>query len=112
MRASLLSTAVLALLCTAAVAQTDPATTTSPAANTEAPANPAVKTDEANNPGAPAAGANSFTEAQARAEIEDAGYTAVSALAKDDAGIWRGQAAMGGKTVRVAVDYQGNVVVE
>jgi len=106
MRASLLSTAVLALLCTAAVAQTDPA------ANTEAPANPAVKTDEANNPGAPAVGANSFTEAQARAEIEEEGYSAVTALAKDDAGIWRGQAMKGGKTYRVAVDYQGNVVAE
>ena len=34
---------------------------------------PAVKTEQ--NPGAPVAGKNSFTEAQAKARIEEAGYT-------------------------------------
>jgi putative membrane protein len=58
---------------------------------------------------APVPGANSFTEAQAKDRIQDAGYADVSALAKDDNGVWRGQATKDGKTVSVALDYQGNV---
>lgn len=61
-------------------------------------------------PGAPVAGANSFTESQAKARIEANGYTNVSALKKDDQSIWRGTATKGGKQVSVALDYQGNVV--
>ena len=34
----------------------------------------------------------------------------VSALTKDDQGIWRGTATKDGKHVKVAVDYKGNVV--
>jgi putative membrane protein len=55
-------------------------------------------------------GANSFTEAQAKSAIEKAGYTDVSALTKDDKGIWRGTANKSGKSVPIALDYQGNVV--
>jgi hypothetical protein len=40
----------------------------------------AVTTPNTNNPTAPVAGANSFTEAQARSRIEAAGYTDVSKL--------------------------------
>jgi len=58
---------------------------------------------------APVAGANSFTMAQAQKRIEDQGYTQVSALAKDDKSIWRGHAMKDGKTVDVALDYQGHV---
>ena len=58
----------------------------------------------------PLAGANSFTEAQAKQRIADAGFTSVSALAKDDNGIWRGTAMKAGKSASVAVDYKGNVV--
>ena len=47
--------------------------------------------------------------AQAQKRIEDQGYTQVSALAKDDKSIWRGHAMKNGKTVDVALDYQGNV---
>ncbi|TIW56000.1 MAG: hypothetical protein E5V54_14335, partial [Mesorhizobium sp.] len=54
-------------------------------------------------------GANSFTEAQAKKRIQDAGYADVSALAKDEQGIWRGQATKDGKGTSVALDYQGNV---
>jgi hypothetical protein len=60
----------------------------------------------------PLAGANSFTEAQARDRIEASGFTAVTALAKDDQSIWRGMAMKGGKSVRVALDYKGNVVAQ
>jgi putative membrane protein len=57
----------------------------------------------------PVSGANSFTEEQAKDRIQDAGYADVSSLAKDDNGVWRGQATKDGKTVSVALDYQGNV---
>jgi hypothetical protein len=60
--------------------------------------------------GAPLAGANSFTEKQARDRLTAKGFTEVSTLAKDDKGIWRGTASQGGNKVNVAVDYKGNVV--
>ena len=58
---------------------------------------------------APASGANSFTEGQAKSRIEAAGFTNVSDLKKDDQGVWRGQAQKDGRQVSVALDYQGNV---
>jgi putative membrane protein len=68
-------------------------------------------TDDAsgNDAKPPLPGANSFTEGQARDRIQDAGYSDVSALAKDDSGVWRGQARKDGKSVSVALDYKGNV---
>jgi hypothetical protein len=63
-------------------------------------------------PGAPVAGANSFTESQAKARIEAKGFADVSALKKDDKSIWRGTARKDGKSVSVALDYQGNVVID
>jgi hypothetical protein len=80
-----------------------------PAAN--APSNPAVKTTEGNNSNTPVAGANSFTEGQAKSHIESAGYTNVSGLTKDATGVWRGKAQKGGKSMDVSLDFQGNVVV-
>src|SRR4051794_25035751 len=80
------------------------------------PANPNANTPAVNspnsppNPGAPVAGANSFTEGQAKSRIEANGYTDVSGLKKDDAGVWRGSASKGGKSMNVSVDFQGNVV--
>ena len=61
---------------------------------------------------APVPGANSFTEGQARSRIEEAGFTAVSELRKDDQGIWRGRASRGGQQVGVSLDYQGNVSIQ
>lgn len=75
-----------------------------------APSPPAIKTTEGNNPGAPAAGANSFTENQAKSRIEQRGFTNVSELKKDDKGIWHGTAETDGKKVQVSLDFQGNVV--
>jgi opacity protein-like surface antigen len=62
------------------------------------------------NPAAPVAGANSFTEGQAKSRIEANGYTNVSGLKKDDAGVWRGKASKGNQSMNVSVDFQGNVV--
>jgi hypothetical protein len=86
-----------------------------PAAAQQRPANRDANTPAVNspnsppNPGAPVAGANSFTEGQAKSRIETNGYTNVSGLKKDDAGVWRGKATKGGRTVDVSVDFQGNV---
>ena len=60
--------------------------------------------------GAPLKGANSFTESQAKDRALAAGFTSVSSLVKDGGGIWRGTAMKDGKSVKVAVDYKGNVV--
>jgi hypothetical protein len=64
------------------------------------------------NPGAPAAGANSFTEGQAKSRIESNGYANVSELRKDDQGVWRGKAMKDGKSVTVSLDFQGNVTAQ
>lgn len=59
---------------------------------------------------APVAGANSFTEGQARSRIEAAGFANVTDLQKDDQGVWRGRAMRNGNSVAVGLDFQGNVV--
>ena len=45
-----------------------------------------------------------------RSRIEAKGFKNISALQKDDAGVWRGKASQGGKAMNVSVDFQGNVV--
>lgn len=87
------------------------AQTVAPPANHDA-GTPAVATSNTNNPGAPVAGANSFTRSQARSRIEHAGFSNVSGLVKDKDGVWRGVASKDGATVHVALDYQGNVVAK
>src|SRR3569832_2124673 len=98
MRKVILASAVLALAIPAA-AQQRPANRD---ANTPAVNSP----NSPPNPGAPVAGANSFTEGQAKSRIEDKGFKNVSGLKKDDAGVWRGKASRNGKTVNVSVDFQ------
>jgi|SRR5579872_6867233 len=110
-------TFVAALLCGAlgtggvlAQTATSPSSTVPPAATSSSTTPPAVATKDVNNTSAaPVAGANSFTMAQAQKRIEGHGYTEVSQLAKDDKSVWRGHAMKDGKTVNVALDYQGNV---
>ena len=65
----LLATAIITVLVGAGGAF---AQTAAPSANPNASI-PAVASPNANNPGAPAAGANSFTQAQAKSHIEKAG---------------------------------------
>jgi len=57
-------------------------------------------------------GANSFTEEQAKSRLEDHGFTGVTGLTKDDAGIWWATASKDGKSVKVGLDYQGNVATQ
>ena len=65
-----------------------------------------------NHPGAPVAGANSFTEGQAKSRIETNGWSSVSDLRKEDSGVWRGKAMKDGKSATVSVDFQGNVTAQ
>ena len=68
---------------------------------------PAPKADADKN--APLPGANSFTEGQAKSRLEANGYSNVSALKKDENGIWKGSATHSGAKVNVSVDYRGNI---
>jgi hypothetical protein len=78
------------------------------------PTPPAVSTTNADSKtaAAPVAGANSFTESEARSRLEAHGYTGVTELKKDDQSIWRGKAMKDGKPVGVALDFQGNIVAQ
>jgi len=110
----------LALSLVAAPAGAQPATTHSGGAGTARPTdtttqpsrpnpgNQAVATTNA-NAAAPARGANSFTEGEARRRIESNGYRNVSDLTKDDDGVWRGTAQKGSQEARVWLDFKGNV---
>ena len=82
-------------------------TATAPATDGDTPA---VMTAAIKNATAPVEGANSFTEDQAKERIVEAGYADVAGLKLDDKGVWRATAMKDGKSVNVALDYQGNIV--
>ena len=90
-----------------AFAQTTPTTPQPPAS--QQPGNSAVNSSGTTKPGAPVAGANSFTEAQAKSRIEASGFADVSGLKKDDSGVWRATAKKDGTSKSVSLDFQGNV---
>jgi protein CpxP len=95
-----------------ALAQTSapaPAPVTPPAV-APAPVTPVPSSSSATVP--PVAGANSFTEGEARSRIEASGLTNVTDLQKDSQSIWRGKAMKDGKSVSVSLDFQGHVVAE
>jgi len=97
----LLSTVIaVGLMTTAATAQTT---------SQNGPQNPAVKGVHENNSSTPVQGANSFTESEARSQIEAKGFTHVTHLRKGKDGVWRGTATKDGQSGAVSVDYQGNV---
>ena len=96
----LIAAAAVCLMSAAAVAQPANPRGDTPAVNT--PNSPP-------NPGAPVAGANSFTEGQAKSRIESNGFSNVTELRKDDQGVWRGKATKDGRSVAVRLDFQGNV---
>lgn len=101
MRRSLLLICIGLLAVTTASAQNPPAQS--------APNNNAVNSPGQNNSNAPVAGRNSFTEGQAKSKIEEAGFSNVTELTKDDNGVWRGKATKGASATSVSVDFQGNV---
>jgi hypothetical protein len=75
----------------------------------DAKGNAPLKASHTVNDGAPKAGANSFTQGQARKHILNAGYESVSGLTKGSDGVWRGVATKNGAQVPVALDFKGNV---
>lgn len=97
MKKLLLATMIVSATSLGALAQTS---TTSPM--------PAPKADADKN--APLPGANSFTEGQAKSRLEANGYSNVTALKKDENGVWKGSAMHAGAKVNVSVDYRGNIV--
>jgi hypothetical protein len=84
----------------------------SPAASSEAPANPAVKSPDDTAAAPLAKGHNSFTKSQAVSRIRKAGYSQVTGLALDADGLWQASAMRGGQPVKVALDYKGDVAVQ
>jgi periplasmic protein CpxP/Spy len=118
MRTVLTVSVATCLLAGMAVAQTPTPNRTNPPNATVAPPNtttdqshnPAVAaTSNANDATAPAKGSNSFTEGQAKDRIAQRGYSNVSALKKDNDGVWRGHAQHAGSDVQVWMDYKGNI---
>jgi hypothetical protein len=97
----LLLLTVISLLAGPSFAQKPPAA--------DRPNNNAVNSSGQNNSNKPVSGANSFTEAQAKSKIEQAGYTKITSLKKDGNGVWRGKAKKGGTSTDVSLDFQGNV---
>ncbi len=80
-----------------------------PSGGPGAKGNAPLKAPHTVNDGAAKKGANSFTEAQARKHILNAGYSAVSRLTKGSDGVWRGVATKDGASRNVALDFKGNV---
>lgn len=105
MKKLLLAAAFVGSSTLAALAQTS----TAPATDGDTPA---IATPDDKNATAPVEGANSFTEDQAKERLVEAGYADVTGLKLDDNGVWRGTATKDGKSVNVALDYQGNIVTE
>ena len=95
------------IICTAFLAATAASAQNPPAQS--GPNNNAVNSSGQNNSNAPVAGRNSFTEGQAKSNIEGAGYTNVSELTQDDTGVWRGKASKAGSSTEISVDFQGNI---
>jgi opacity protein-like surface antigen len=107
MKTLLFSAALAIATGSCALAQTAPAPAPSPSA--PAPAASDTNARAAVN-GAPLEnGANSFTEAQAKSRLEDAGITGVTGLTKDDNGVWRGRGTWQGRSVAVGLDFRGNI---
>lgn len=94
----------------AAAAPMENASTAAPQADPAAGGNMAVKAPHPENSGPLKAGANSFTEGQAKGHIENSGYSNVTGLMRDADGVWHGKAMKGGQTVNVSLDFKGNVV--
>jgi periplasmic protein CpxP/Spy len=91
----------------APMAPSEPATPAPDPAAPTVPNTPPAQTTP--NGGDLEPGANSFTEAQARSWLEEAGYTEVTGLVQSEDGIWRGHARRNGTTVSVGVDYKGTI---
>ncbi len=98
-------TAVVVVSTGAVVAQN----TVPPSAST-VPAAISTKAVRSKTEAAPLAGKNSFTRGEAARRIAANGYSKVEVGNVDREGIWRAKAMKDGRSVDIALDYQGNVV--
>lgn len=73
------------------------------------PQNDPINTDTNKTEAAQTPGSSSFTEAQAKGHMENAGYTDVSGLTKTPDGFWTASAKKDGKSVQVSLDFKGAV---
>ena len=71
--------------------------------------NEAVDTTPTQDPAGAAAGASSFTEAQARAAFEKAGYAVTGPLTQTPDGLWQGMTMMNGNETTLGIDYKGAI---
>jgi len=71
--------------------------------------NAAIKPAHQETDAPPSAGANSFTEAQAKEHLRNAGYANVTGMTQDSSGVWHGSATKDGKTTPVSVDFKGDI---
>ena len=95
---------------TAAAATNASASATDPGGAVSPPqSNGAVNADANKSSDSVTGASNSFTEAQAKGHIENAGYTDVTGLQKTKDGLWTASAKKDGKTVGVTVDFKGAV---
>lgn len=102
--------AVCAAALLAACSQGEPNNAEGPAVSApEGPMNTPVDTTPTTGETAQTPGANSFTEAQARGAMENAGYSEIGALTQNAQGQWQAEGTKGGTKATVSVDYKGAV---
>lgn len=80
-----------------------------PAVNEKTDEKPAITMPEIVNSVELVAGANSYTEDQAKGRLEEAGFTEVADLMLSKEGFWTGTAILDGKKMNVKMDYKGNI---
>lgn len=83
--------------------------TAGPAVAAGTAGNEAVDTTPTQDAAAPAAGASSFTEDQARGAFEKAGYAVAGPLTQTADGVWLGKATKGGVEATIGIDYKGAI---
>lgn len=97
---------IIALAAISVISMANAQEATKPATEAETPA---VATPDSTNPAAPVPGANSFTEGQAKAHMQEKGYSDVTGLTKGEDGNWTASAMKSGKAFEVKLDFQGNI---
>lgn len=82
------------------------------AQSTQTTDKPAIATPDTANPSAPVKGENSFTQEQAQARMEEAGFSNIMGLTLDNEGVWHASGEKDGAPVMIKMDYQGNITSE
>lgn len=83
--------------------------TNGPAVAASTEGNQAVDMTPTQDAASLAAGANSFTEDQARSALQNAGYMVSGPLTQDANGVWMGTATREGAEAMVGIDYKGAI---